>query len=1049
MGHGVKSRLKSCLGWAAHQSGIFLLIRFFHRRLYGPGIRILFYHRVAAGITRPDLLGRSLLTGREFEKHLRHLRQFYHVVSLDQAAEILASGRAVPRDTVVITFDDGYRDNHAVAMPLLQKYNLPATVFVISGAIDGMPAWFDQVHSWFKETRLSKVRLSMIDSELDLASPSGRREALRNVLSAMKKLSGNGRIEAMSELRTRLEIPASDCDQESPAMLSWDELREMAQSQIITIGAHTVTHPILPGLESIDIRSEIEESCHRISQELGQPVRFFAYPNGDYDSRAQSVVRELGLVGCGTQGAGFNPQGSDLSALRRLGAEGLPMFRFALYLAGWEDLRIRFRTSLKQFAGSVKNIGTRFAEVAGIMPLIRILNRNKMTVLAYRGAFLGNRRDPQHVQSRLQAFRRQLRWLRRKFNPISLDGAISALKDRKPFARRAVLVTIDNPNRDDFQKAWPIFKEFGIRPVLFIPVHLAGDNSKYAAQQLEAAINATQALGVRLNGEWIWLRTHEERQLAVARVSKALQNLDPNEQARVWSEIRIQMLPDDGKMPPTYESKSTWPELAGLVKQGVSVGSHIASYDLLPSRSGDEVAQEMRNSRSELESELKTSVRAFSYPPNGWNPEIRQWVENCGYACAFTSHPDTVDFHTDRFLMNRITVSASDPFGKFISAASGVIQSETQQVSKVLEISNYPPPQCGWAMQTKLLVDTLRRRGAACEVMNINESRKIRCPEYVDVQNGMDYLLKVVRFTMRGFRPHTHVNAESPKGYLLALIANLTGRAFGQPAVMTFHGGLPQTYFPRPDSSFLCIAYRLLFLSAGSITCDSIEIERAIRSYNINGKPIASIPCFSLQNLDFESRPLSAEIETFLRDRYPVFFCFLCFRPEYGLDTVLAGMRKFAKQHPRAGFIWLGYPSKEAPHLEAYLDSQPLGRPENLLLTGNLDHDTFMTLLIRCFAYLRPHVRDGVSASVLESLAVNVPVIAADNGMRPPGVIKYNFEDPDDLCQKLVYVVENSEAVRNSLRSQGIDDNIDRVVDWLLHSENTQQKLIHAQAVQN
>lgn len=1049
MGHGLKSRLKSCLAWAAHQSGIFLLIRLLHRRLYGSGIRILFYHRVAASVAKPDLLGRSLLTAREFEKHLRHLQRFYHVVSLEQAAEILASRQAVPQNIVVITFDDGYRDNYSVAMPLLQKYNAPATVFVVSGAIDGAPLWFDRVHSWFKETRLSKVRLSKLDSELDLTNSSGRGEGLSKVTSLMKKLSGKERVEAMAELRTRLEIPASGSAEDEPAMLNWDDLREMAQSRIFTIGAHTVTHPILPRIEGTDIRAEIEDSCHRINQELGQPVRFFAYPNGDYDSRAQSVVRELDLVGCATQGAGFNPQGSDLSALRRLGAEGLPMFRFALYLAGWEDARVWLQASLKRLGRGVKGISNRFAEIAGILPAVRFLNRKRMTVLAYRGAFLGNPGDTRHPESQLQAFCRQLSWLKRKFTPISLDDVINVLDGRKPFPRRALLVTIDNPNRNDFQAAWPFFKEFGIRPVLFIPAPLAGDSSRFAGDKLEAAIKTTQALGVRLNEDWLWLRTPAERQLAIIRISKALKDLDPNEQTRAWNEIRLQLSPETSKIPLTFESKSTWKELAGLIEQGVSVGSCLASYEHLAGRSGDEIAQQMRNSRRELESELRTDVRAFSYPDSGWNPEIRQCVEESGYACAFTRNQGAVDFHSDRFVINRIPMNGNESFNRFLSAASGITQSETQKVGKVLEISNYPPPQCGWAMQTKLLVDTLRRRGAACEVMNINESRKIRSPEYVDVQNGMDYFLKVLRFTARGYRPHTHVNAESPKGYLLALAANLTGRALGQPAVMTFHGGLPQTYFPRPDSAFLRITYRLLFLSAGSITCDSLEIEQAIRSYKINGKPIVSIPCFSLQNLDFGARPLSPEIEAFLQDRHPVFFCFLCFRPEYGLETVLAGMRKFSEQHPRAGFIWLGYPSKEAPPLNAFLDSQPHGRPENLLLAGNLDHDTFMTLLTRCFAYLRPHVRDGVSASVLESLALSVPVIAADNGMRPPGVIKYNFEDADNLCQKLIYVVENYEAVRNSLRSQGIDDNIDRVVDWLLHSENTHQKLIHAPAVQN
>src|SRR5450755_676464 len=87
--------------------------------------------------------------------------------------------------------------------------------------------------------------------------------------------------------------------------------------------------------------------------------------------------------------------------------------------------------------------------------------------------------------------------------------------------------------------------------------------------------------------------------------------------------------------------------------------------------------------------------------------------------------------------------------------------------SKILQIGNYPPPMCGWAVQTVLLNQELRRRGHISEVLNINESRKRKSPEYVDVQNGLDFLWKILRFSTRGYRIHAHLNAESPKLYLL------------------------------------------------------------------------------------------------------------------------------------------------------------------------------------------------------------------------------------------------------------------------------------------
>src|SRR5277367_5824513 len=104
-------KIKSLAGEIVHHSRAFLLLRRRHRRRFGAGVRILFYHRVAAQAGAPDLRGRRTLTAREFEEHLKHLTRYYRVISLDEAADALRSGAALPENAVVITFDDGYRDN--------------------------------------------------------------------------------------------------------------------------------------------------------------------------------------------------------------------------------------------------------------------------------------------------------------------------------------------------------------------------------------------------------------------------------------------------------------------------------------------------------------------------------------------------------------------------------------------------------------------------------------------------------------------------------------------------------------------------------------------------------------------------------------------------------------------------------------------------------------------------------------------------------------------------------------------------------------------------
>lgn len=1036
----MQRRLKTALSALAHYLGAFLLIRYVHRRLFGDGIRILFYHRVEDSSLTPDSLGRTPLTAGEFDRHLRHLKRFWNVLSLQEAVKKLKSGKDIARNSVVVTFDDGYRSNYAVALRLLEKRGLPATFFVVSGAIDGKPLWFDEVDAWFLATTAEKLRLSNINVEFELATTEGRRRAAREVMASLKTLPPDAYRRALSELRDQLVIADPNPQPEQRAILQWEELREMARKNLVTVGAHTVTHPILPLLDSAAERYEIAESCRRLSEELNQPVEYFAYPNGGYDSGTQAVVRDLNLVACATGGNGFNPPGTDLTALNRLGAEGLSRFQFASHLAGWKDIRTEVHRQLQHWLRKSRRGAYLTLELCGFLPLLRFLNRKRLTVLLYHGVTdkpASAHLDNLHVPAR--QFHRQMAWLRRKYNPVSLEQVVDALHGACELPSRPLLVTFDDAYRNNLDQAWPILRELNIPITLFVPTDFLDNPQSYWAEELEWRIASTTAICVPWLGDVLWLRTPGGRQPVFKRICDDLRDLPPAQRESAWQELRHQ-LPVDNSKCIQLEARMTWDELCNFSGQtGVAIGSHTISHAILPGLPPDKITFELEQSKRELESKLGRNVVAFAYPSGSWTTQVRELTEKVGYACAFTARPGTNGADVDRFLLNRIGINSTDSFSEFVGAVSGFSRRGFRfPIPKILEIGNYPPPQCGWAMQTKLLTDELRRRGATCAVLNLNESRRLKNREYVDVQSGPDYLLKLMSFALRGYRPHTHVNAESWQGYLLALIANLAARALGKPAVMTFHGGKQQRFFPRPDSYILTIAYRFLFFTAGSITCDSVEIERAIRSQSVTRRPIVSVPCFSRQNLGFHKRILPAKVEAFLKEHNPTFFCFLCFRPEYAIDSLVLAMRQFALHHPGAGFIWLGFPTKEMPAAETYVTAQFGEKPKNLLLLGNLEHDTFMTLLQRCCAYVRT-CRDGVSASVLESLSLGVPVIAADNDMRPAGVMTYEWANAEELIQKLAYVCANQQRVKDAIPPPEPDDNIDRIADWLLRDSQLAQ----------
>jgi hypothetical protein len=115
-------------------------------------------------------------------------------------------------------------------------------------------------------------------------------------------------------------------------------------------------------------------------------------------------------------------------------------------------------------------------------------------------------------------------------------------------------------------------------------------------------------------------------------------------------------------------------------------------------------------------------------------------------------------------------------------------------MANMLEIGNYPPPMCERAIQTYLLEKELIRRGHTYRVLKIDEGREINSSEYTDVQKGFNHLYKILRHAWQGFRCRSHVNGETWKGYILALLAALLARLFRQPAALTFMTDSPKLF---------------------------------------------------------------------------------------------------------------------------------------------------------------------------------------------------------------------------------------------------------------
>lgn len=318
--------------------------------------------------------------------------------------------------------------------------------------------------------------------------------------------------------------------------------------------------------------------------------------------------------------------------------------------------------------------------------------------------------------------------------------------------------------------------------------------------------------------------------------------------------------------------------------------------------------------------------------------------------------------------------------------------------TKILQIGPYPPPGTGWSIRIKMLKKYIERAGHECVVMNTNKNRKVASGEFVPVNSGWDYFKKVVHYCRRGYLVHMHINGKSTKSPVLALIAELVSLLFGRRAILTFHAGVKQDYFPKQNKFWLDNTFRLIFLLAKKIICNNDEVKALIAGYGITPEKIVPIPAFCLEYLE-DKAELPRELAAFIHGHHPTLCSYIYMRHDFNLDFVFNAMQRVLQQWPQLGLVWMGA-DRESQALQRRLHEAGLAHCS--FIAGDLDHGDFLATLEACDAYVRTPVVDGVSSSVLEALMLGSVVVASENGSRPEGVHTYEDGNVESFTQTLL-----------------------------------------------
>lgn len=334
------------------------------RFLRGPRVRILYGHNVVPlDIERKSLFDRlGFMDVAEFEEKLALMKSHATMLSLEDALARLDSGD-IPANALVLTFDDGYTDKIQRILPLLKKYDASAAMYLSSGFMDDAQTfWFNRLIECVCRAKTPSFTFSGDGKTYPVESDAGKADAIDAVARFVKTVPDRRKHELLGEIEKAVSYDPAKNKRLLP-MLSWNDVKALAAEPLVTLGGHTITHPILTRMSDAEAFNEIKEGAEQIYRNAGVRVKHFAYPNGrpsDYNQAMRDFIENSGFESAAATLPGENDRDTDRYQLRREGFDSEPLYRFGLRMVGFFDFVGAVRAALQNPGAAAKALFYRF-----------------------------------------------------------------------------------------------------------------------------------------------------------------------------------------------------------------------------------------------------------------------------------------------------------------------------------------------------------------------------------------------------------------------------------------------------------------------------------------------------------------------------------------------------------------------------------------------------------------------------------------------------------------------------------------------------------------
>ena len=305
----------------------------------------------------------------------------------------------------------------------------------------------------------------------------------------------------------------------------------------------------------------------------------------------------------------------------------------------------------------------------------------------------------------------------------------------------------------------------------------------------------------------------------------------------------------------------------------------------------------------------------------------------------------------------------------------------------------------------------LEQRSCVVEVLNIGKGRGVINAQCIGTRSALDFCRKVMSFAGRGYLIHLETNGHNLKSWISALVCSLAGYLNGGKTIIAFGSGNLPAYLLQLNRWKRVVVKAVLAL-AGVVICRNQNMVEAIQNVRERQDRIEIVPGFmGLHTRKMIDVPQS--IKAFCDAHTPLIGATVTLEPEYGASLAIQAAQRLLRDHPNLGLVLLGIGPEGEKQLPDYTSIK-----QHVFLSGPVDASVALSVIRQLSLFLRPTYFDGDSLSVREALALGIPVVASNTGLRPKGVVLFEPGQIDDLEDKLNYAPSPSRRTNGEPRER-------------------------------